>query len=103
MNLVTLEQAKEHLRVDGNDEDDLIQLKLDAAHEQAVQYLNRSVYDTQAEVDAAVDEDRPMVVNASVKTAILLTLGHLYANRETADIPDGARALLTPWRIHWGV
>lgn len=51
-----------------------------------------------------------MVVNAAVKAAILLILGHLYANREdvvtgtiATDIPMGSRALLMPYRTGMGV
>lgn len=103
MAFVTLQEAKEHLRVDGNGEDSVIQIKLDAAHEQAIEYLNRNVYATQADMEAANDEGRPVVVNASIKAAILLTVGHLYENRENSQMPNGARFLLTPWRVNWGV
>lgn len=51
-----------------------------------------------------------IVINAAIQAACLLTLGHLYANREdvvvgtiTAQMPKGATALLTPYRIGWGI
>ena len=51
-----------------------------------------------------------MVINPAIQAACLLTLGHLYANREdvvvgtiTAEMPKGATALLTPYRVGWGV
>jgi hypothetical protein len=111
MAFVTLQEAKDHLRVDGDDENLLIQLKLDAAEEQAVAYLQRNVYADQTALDNAVTAEtageRPMVVNASLKAAILLIVGHLYRNREdvgaqASEIPFGARDLLAPFRIHWG-
>ena len=51
--LVTLGQAKAHLRVTADDEDSDIQLKLNAATRMAINYLDRDVFDTQAELDAA--------------------------------------------------
>lgn len=46
-----------------------------------------------------------IVVNASIRSAILLTIGHLFANRSAVavgdsatEIPMGAQALLRPYR-----
>lgn len=111
--LVPLERAREHLRVDPGQEADLIGLYLLAAQQSAVDYLNRQVYADQAELDAAVAAesagDYPMVVNAAIQAAILLILGHLYANREevitgtiATEIPRGSRSLLWPHRINPG-
>lgn len=51
-----------------------------------------------------------MVVNDAIKAAILLTLGHLHANREsvnvgniTSEIPRGVDSLLYPYRVGMGV
>ena len=51
-----------------------------------------------------------MVVNAAIKAAILLTLGHLHANRESvnvgnisSEIPRGVDVLLYPYRVGMGV
>lgn len=47
-----------------------------------------------------------MVVNDSIKSAVLLTVGHLYANREAttprqlADLPMGVQFLLQPFRVY---
>ncbi|MYM31489.1 phage gp6-like head-tail connector protein [Duganella sp. CY15W] len=53
---------------------------------------------------------RGMVANSAIKAAILLTLGHLYENREDAvvglvitELPAGARSLLRPYRIGVGL
>jgi len=111
--LVTLAQAKEHLRVRHDHEDSDIQLKLNAATRMAIAYLDRDVYATQVELDAAVsagtarpcpllvaDDDMDMV-----RAGILLTLGDLFANREevvtgtiTSQLPTGAKACLRPLR-----
>ena len=60
-------------------------------------------------VTAGTAGDHPMVSNKAVEAAILMTLGHLYANREqvvvgaaVAEMPFGPRALLRPHRIFPG-
>lgn len=114
MALVTLEQARLHLRVDETEEDSLIALWINAAELSAQSFLGRNVYTDQDELDAAVNAgtagDDPMVVNDLIRAAILLTVGHLYANREDvaagvsfAKIPVGAEYLLMPHRVKMGV
>lgn len=53
---------------------------------------------------------RGIVLNQAITAAILLTLGHLYANREdvvtnatAVGLPNGAKALLQPYRVSMGV
>lgn len=112
MSLIDLDTAKMHLRVYGDEENDLIEIYLAAAEAAAIQFVNRSVYATQADMDAAEEPEKacPMVINAAVKAAILLTLGHLYANREnvvigsiSTDLEMGAHSLLWPYRVGLGV
>lgn len=53
MTLVSIDSAMLHLRVVGDDERDDIELKLEAAEQAAVSYLNRNVYGDQDALDAA--------------------------------------------------
>lgn len=155
MTMISVEVAKSHLRVVGNDEDADIELKLEAAEQSAVSYLNRNVYPDQAVLDAAIEaapvafaaarheqlaamaaaalmtdcDERAMaqlaaaerwstarltsihthrgiVINSTIKAAILLIVGHLYENREdvvvglsVAQLPLSATSLLRPHRI----
>ena len=111
--LVTLGQAKDHLRVTADDEDGDIQLKLNAATRMAINYLDRDVFDMQADLDAAVaaGSAKPCPLLSTdpdidmVRAGILLLLGDLYANREETvigpapqQLPAGARACLRPLR-----
>lgn len=107
--LVTLTQAKAHLRIDHYFEDEDITLKLRAAEEMAIAYLDRAVYPSQEALDAALAAETagpdPMVCTDMVRAGILLLLGDLYANREetvtgstATQLPTGARGCLRPLR-----
>lgn len=110
--LITNEQAIAHLREDAGTD---VALYVGAATQAAIDFLNRQVYvDAEAmaaAVLAGVAGDDPMVVNDAIKAAILLTLGHLWANREdvltgngaaAVQLPLGARPLLWPHRVGLG-
>jgi uncharacterized phage protein (predicted DNA packaging) len=69
--MITLEEAKKYLRVDANDEDDVIQQELDAAESLVASVLRK---------DSLEDESSPIVV-----VAVLYTLAYLNEHREEAD------------------
>ena len=91
--MLTLEETKLHLRVDSDDEDTAIQAMIDAAAAACADFLNMEV------------DDLDTAAPAPVKSAALLLVGDLYANRES----QGERAyhqtltferLLNPYRVH---
>jgi len=113
MPVISMTIARHHLR-DPDDDDAYLELLIEAAEGQAMDYLNRRFYVDQRAMDEAVATgeagEAPMVCNKQIKAACLLILGHLYANREdvvigttATDLPKGSLALLTPHRIGWGV
>lgn len=67
--MISLEQAKLHLRVDHEDEDALIFHCIEAATAAAIDYLNWPETPTEN-------------IPAPVESAILLMVGDLYENRE---------------------
>ncbi|SHM46354.1 Phage gp6-like head-tail connector protein [Pseudomonas asturiensis] len=113
MSVIDIEAAMLHCRAEEADRSD-VQLKLEAAEESAMAYLNRSFYaDTESMAAAVLDlsagED-PMIINKAITSACLLILGNLYANREdsvvgvsVAELPQGSRSLLHPYRVSLGV
>lgn len=113
MSVISLTIARHHLR-DPDDDDEYLELLIEAAEGQAMDYLNRRFYADQEALELAVAAgeagERPMVSNKQISGACLLILGHLYANREdvvigtiATELPKGSVALLTPHRIGWGV
>ncbi|WP_312723978.1 head-tail connector protein [Stutzerimonas kunmingensis] len=76
MAVLTLEEIKAHLRVDGSAEDAQLLAISEAAQDYATQYLGRSA------IPWNDDAGNPVPVPASVRAAILLVVGDLYENRE---------------------
>lgn len=110
--LVTTEIAIAHCNADESDTE-LIAFYLEAAEQEAIDFINRKVYATQAALDAAVVAGSagtaPIVATAAIKNAILLILGHRFANREdvvigtiSSPLPNGSRSLLQPYRYGMG-
>lgn len=105
--LLDLATVKLHLRVDDSAEDALISLYVTAAEEFAMQFLGRTIY---ANTLAQGADTAGIVINAAIQAALLLIVGHLYANREdvlvgvsATQLPNGAQYLLQPYRSGMGV
>lgn len=69
--LVSLDRAKAHLRIDGNDQDEELSLKIADASDTVIDYLKRSDHGWDA-------TDAP----GQVQAAVLLVLGALWSQRE---------------------
>lgn len=87
--MLTLYEAKAHLRIDHNDEDELLQAYIDAAEASIADFLGTEL---------------PTPMPAPVRAAILLRVADLYENREAqTDRPlHGNKTferLLQPYRV----
>lgn len=69
--MITLDEAKQYLRIDSNDEDDLIQSELSAAKQLVADVLRK---------DTLEDSNSPLVT-----VAVLYALAYLNEHREEAD------------------
>ena len=92
--MIDLVLVKAHLRVDGTEEDALIGTYLNGAVEYVQQHCDRRIVE-------APETSEQMALTDDVKQAILLLIGHWYANREEVaigaaanQVPMGVNALL---------
>jgi uncharacterized phage protein (predicted DNA packaging) len=99
MEPISLSEAKRHLRVEFDDDDELIQGLIGAAREYAEGFMNRPLV-------AKEEGEDPPVVKQKWKQALLLILGHWYEHREEVNIgsvvtrvPMGAEVLLSQDRL----
>lgn len=98
--MISLEQAKQHLRVDFNDDDELIMLYIGAATEQIERHIQRKLIATEDERSGGDD----LLINDALKAAALLFVGNLYENREAttdkpSELPLGYWSLIQPYRV----
>ncbi|MEG0997393.1 MAG: head-tail connector protein [Clostridia bacterium] len=98
---ITLQQAKMHLRIDHDDEDDLVKTLIDAVFDAFETSTNRKLY---AE-NETIPDDVPngIHLSKSITQGAFLLLGHWYANRESVvagsvvEMPMGTKWL---WSRH---
>lgn len=89
--LFDLDEAKQHLRVDGDEENTLIEAYADAAVLSCLDFCDRKLV--------------PQGAEPAFKAAALLTLGGIYNSREsviegaTVALNPTVEALLRPYRI----
>jgi hypothetical protein len=106
--LVSLTQAKSHLRIDTSAEDTYLALMIRAASRSVIEYV-RSGADAFTDSAGDVIEDSagdPTGIPEDVQAATLLLLGFLYRNRdenpanafERGYLPAPVTALLAPYR-----
>lgn len=102
--------VKEHCRVDSDftGDDALLNLYTGAAARYVETWTRRKLYKSEESPGYAEEEDEDSILpDDDVKAAMLLLIGHWYANREavnigniTSEIPFAVEALLQPYRIY---
>jgi hypothetical protein len=82
--LISLDQAKAHLRVDHDEDDADIDLKIGAASEAILDYLKlpADAYADDSSGEIEFDSDGPVNVPMRVQQAVLLLLGEFYRSRD---------------------
>jgi len=79
-------------------------------HEERCQAMADAEFVFSEELAESTRNARGMLINKAIEAACLLKLGHLFANREevvtgtiATELPQGSKALLTPYRVGMGV
>lgn len=93
--MIDLANVKVHLRVDGNEEDSLISGYIEAAKAHVEQHCDRKL------VDGDPAEPEEMGLTRDVEQAILLLVGHWYANREAVAVGGLSTVPLAAERLLW--
>lgn len=114
MQIITLAQAREHLRAGGSADDGDLQIKIDAATEAVIDYISvpvTALFDPDGKPKLG-DDDQVVKGANRVRQAILLTVGFFYDERDGAmpgavdgahgygfALPKAATALLYSMRL----
>lgn len=106
MEKATVQELKQQLRLDNDDEDLLLQLYLDAAFEVLELLLNKKIY-TEEPGDGTTDESY-LIYDNSVKIAHLQIAGEQYKNREVTsdkaqtELPCSVAKFIEQKRVWFG-
>ena len=94
--MLDLDRVKLHLRVDGDGEDAVISGYLEAAKAHVAMHCDREL------VESAPTGPEQMAFTPDVEQAVLLLVGHWYANREAVVIGTISTAVpLSVERLLW--
>jgi hypothetical protein len=94
-----LAQIKAHLKVDGDDEDTLIAAYASASVDYVERFCDGALVETLTPPVEGETQPREVIFTSGIWAAMLLLIGHWYANREAAaqnlsEVPLGVEALL---------
>lgn len=93
---IELNEIKQHLRIDHNLDDDLLEIYSTAALEAAENYIGKTWGETTTAETVAF--------TSGIKVGCLMFIGHLYANRESVsdvqlyEVPMAVKSLWNPYR-----
>ncbi|MCQ8300894.1 head-tail connector protein [Klebsiella pneumoniae] len=94
-----LAQIKAHLKVDGDDEDTLIAAYASASVDYVERFCDGALVETLTPPVEGETQPREVIFTSGIWAAMLLLIGHWYANREAAaqnlsEVPLGVEVLL---------
>lgn len=95
--MITLDDAKLHLRVDHDGDDDYIASLIAAARVFITRDLARNLYDTGAPIPA--DDAHGLHISADLRHAARLLIGNWYEHREAATDAPKTEVPHAYWRL----
>ena len=98
MAFLTLQQVKLRLKLEHDDEDDDLQLLIDAAFSNFEDVTNRKLYES----DATIPDDvlNGININPSIIQGALSLIAYWHENPETAGSPDLPKSTMWAWNRH---
>lgn len=109
--MLELDIIKQHVRLEPDivEDDTLLDTYSNAARRLVENQTVRTLYATAAEIpkdsEGNVTDEHALVLDDDITTAMLLIIGHWYANRESvvigvsvAELPMAVHALISPYR-----
>jgi uncharacterized phage protein (predicted DNA packaging) len=111
--MLELDIIKQHVRLepDETEDDALLDTYATAAARLVESHTGRTLYATTSAVpkdgSGNVTDLHALVLDDDISTAMLLLIGHWYANREsvvqgtTSELPMGVKALIEPYRHYF--
>lgn len=105
--MIELSTVREHCRIDEDDnsEDSLLSIYSGAAKKYVETWTRRTLYQANADPGFDSDENR-LLLDDDIRMAMLLLIGHWFANREAVsgnslnEVPLAVEAILQPYRIY---
>ncbi|MFI3308931.1 head-tail connector protein [Ewingella allii] len=106
--MLELNTVKAHCRVDADFtlDDELFKIYSGSAKRHVEKWTRRKLYQAIDEPGFAEDDDA-LLLDDDIRSAMLLCIGHWYANREgvvigetAVNLPLAVQALLQPYRIY---
>lgn len=111
MMLVSLRQARDHLRIDTEDDENDLELKIKASSIAIINYLGLETAEKYIDFDSFGDVEfdsngDPEGVPQPIQSAVLLILGDLYADRDGRDFIEGGTSerlgqIILPRTVHF--
>lgn len=102
MSIITLATAKSYLDVIHSADDAKLQTLLQAAEDEAAQYINQPLAELQAE-GASGEQSDALPGGVVLGVMLLLQAAYQAAPDDAEKLRRAAEVKLTPYRIGWGV
>jgi hypothetical protein len=103
MNFITLAEAKDYLDVIHDADDSKLQMLLDAAHDEALQFMNREDFGDVCECSSSSSSEPVMPASVRLGVLILLQASYQASPDDAEQLRHVAEVKLMPYRCGLGV
>ncbi|MCK0153861.1 head-tail connector protein [Alcanivorax sp. S6407] len=100
---ISLDEAKDYLDVIHDADDSKLQMLLDAAHDEALQFMNRSDFGEVCECSSSSSSGSVMPASVRLGVLILLQAAYQASPDDAEQLRHVAEVILMPYRCGLGV